>query len=164
MRLNLHIFLLVYSLYGFAQLFVTESTIIGLETLQSEISSHESLYQIDALIFGAGTHYLNNTMVQELTITQEFLELPNIQLQNAHSQTTIHGQLIYTTQFQELQPLTQQPTLLIKYTRPKMSQPRPQTEFIATSTSSNFGSSANNSYTMNFKTHTPPPELIGAIS
>ena len=203
----LSIVLLLCSFYGFAQLFVAEGTIVGLETSQSVLSSQESNNQIDASILGEGTLYLNSTLAQELTSAQEFLDLPSFQLQNAslvhiktalnirnqlrietgvltlsydiilhskaalvlgtnaHINTTTHGQLLYTTQFESSSPLAVVPSVtLLKYTRLECPQGRSQTPLIATSTSSNFGSEANTGYVVYSKIHIPPPELLGAIS
>ena len=83
MRQILTLLVLLYSFYGFAQLYVSEGTTFSLETPQSVLSSQEALNQIDASILGEGTLYLNSTLAQELASTQELLDLPSFQLQNA---------------------------------------------------------------------------------
>ena len=71
-----------------------------------------------------------------------------------------NGQIVYKTQLEESHPLALQPTLLIKYTRPKTPQERPQTAFIVTPTTSNFGSIYNADYVV-YCTHlTPPPKVV----
>ena len=71
-----------------------------------------------------------------------------------------NGQIVYKTQLKESHPLVLHPTLLIKYTGPKTSQERLQTALILTPTTSNFGTLANNGYTVYSKHSTPPPKAV----
>ena len=95
MHQNLGLLMLLCSLHGTAQFYVTKNTSLSLESSQSVLSSQEHINQIDASVFGDGTLYFNSTLVQGLTSTQELLALPNIQIQNAslvHIKTALNIQ------------------------------------------------------------------------
>ena len=84
MRLKLTLLLCLSSFIASAQFFVTEGNTLSFTTPETIFSSQETLNQIDAQILGKGTLYLHSTVSQELTSTQEFLELPSLFIQNAH--------------------------------------------------------------------------------
>ncbi|MDA9056624.1 hypothetical protein N9K49_02100 [Flavobacteriaceae bacterium] len=79
---------------------------------------------------------------------------------DAHIHTTTNGQLIYTTQFEQSQPMAVMFSVnFLKYTDSKPFQMGLQTAFISTPTP-NFGSIVHNGYKVYFKHSTPPPKAV----
>ena len=83
MRQNLTLFLFLYSLCGFAQLYVHQGIVLHLETPNSTLSIQEAEIHINSSIDGQGTLVFNSVGLQTLESTQEVLEIPNLILQNA---------------------------------------------------------------------------------
>lgn len=83
MRQNFTLFLVLFSLYGFAQLYVQEGTTLSLESPQAVLSSQESSNQINAPSLGEGALILNSASKQRLTSSQDVLELPTLHIENA---------------------------------------------------------------------------------
>lgn len=82
-RQKLTLFLFFYSIYGFAQLYVKQGTVLTIGSSDALLSSQEKYHQIDASIQGEGTLVLNNTSVQQLTSLLPVLELPTLRIKNA---------------------------------------------------------------------------------
>ena len=85
MRQNLTPLFVLYSLFGFAQLYVQQGTILHLGSSDAILTSMEHVNHINASIEGTGTLVLNSMSVQQLTSTKAVLELPKLQLKNAHT-------------------------------------------------------------------------------
>jgi len=83
MRQNFTLLLVLFSLYGFAQLYVQEGTTLSLGSPQAVLSSQESSNQINAPFLGEGALILNSASKQRLTSSQDVLELPTLHIENA---------------------------------------------------------------------------------
>lgn len=83
-RQKLTLVLFLYSLYGFAQLYVKQGTVFSFGNSDVLFSSQEKYHQIDAPILGEGTLLLNSALTQQLASTQAALELPKLHVKNAN--------------------------------------------------------------------------------
>ena len=84
MRQNLTLLLLMCSLLGFSQLYISEGILFSMGKETTILTTQEPLNIINANIIGQGRLYLNSSSGQSLTSTQAILELPTLHILNAN--------------------------------------------------------------------------------